>query len=519
MVFRKEICEKTWSFEKLDGKLRILFFLMVAFCIVIAKSMSVNAEEILDGGSFSCEAGTGTASWKLNADGELIFYGDGTINEQKFNLSDVDKDKVKKIYCETTINCRSTNFSYAFANMPNLEYVNLNPFQAPYVTYADRMFANCPKLKEIHIKNFCFKNCVKKITKPDGTEYPVIDNQEMFYGCESLIKITTPNNTSHISELPTSDGYNWFDEKGKIVKPGTYSGTNVKVISGFGDIFTKEPIKYTINYTYTTYTREDDGVYFWNNGEKHMSYYDGRELSDGSEGFFNGYSYSWTENNPNPTIYTIEDEDFEIQAPSFAPEGYKLAGYTPKTIKTSDTKYIEVNITFVPEDLNIGDADNDSEADGENKKEEPTSEHTTSSTESSTQPHTTEQSTITEKSTEVSTNISGNTSESVTANNSVVSINDAKSTKTSIKSASNSKGKKIKLSLKEISGYKYQIKVSTSKKFNKYVKTYTTAKTSYTISKLQKGKNYYIKVRTYKSIDGNKVYGKWSAVKRVKVNK
>ena len=81
------------------------------------------------------------------------------------------------------------------------------------------------------------------------------------------------------------------------------------------------------------------------------------------------------------------------------------------------------------------------------------------------------------------------------------------------------KSKKIQLKLKKIKGYKYQIKLCTSKKFKKNVKTYNTAKTTYTIKKLKKGKTYYVKVRTYKKINGKNVYGKWSSVKKVKIKK
>ena len=59
----------------------------------------------------------------------------------------------------------------------------------------------------------------------------------------------------------------------------------------------------------------------------------------------------------------------------------------------------------------------------------------------------------------------------------------------------------------------------TSKKFKKNVKTYNTSKTTYTIKKLRKGVTYYVKVRTYKKINSVNVYGKWSAIKKVKIKK
>ena len=38
-----------------------------------------------------------------------------------------------------------------------------------------------------------------------------------------------------------------------------------------------------------------------------------------------------------------------------------------------------------------------------------------------------------------------------------------------------------------------------------------------TIKKLTKGKKYYVRVRTYKTVDGKKIYSGWSTVKNVKV--
>ena len=93
--------------------------------------------------------------------------------------------------------------------------------------------------------------------------------------------------------------------------------------------------------------------------------------------------------------------------------------------------------------------------------------------------------------------------------------------KASLTSAKNSKSKQILLKYKKVSGAKgYEISYSTDKKFKKAVTKKNTAKTSYTISKLKKGKTYYVRIRAYK-IDstGKKVYGKYSSVKKVKISK
>ena len=93
--------------------------------------------------------------------------------------------------------------------------------------------------------------------------------------------------------------------------------------------------------------------------------------------------------------------------------------------------------------------------------------------------------------------------------------------KVSITSAKNSKSKQILLKYKKISGIKgYEISYSTDKKFKRAVTRKNTTKTSYTISKLKKGKTYYVRIRAYKvDSTGKKVYGKYTSVKKVKVSK
>ncbi|MBR1693456.1 MAG: Ig-like domain-containing protein [Lachnospiraceae bacterium] len=94
--------------------------------------------------------------------------------------------------------------------------------------------------------------------------------------------------------------------------------------------------------------------------------------------------------------------------------------------------------------------------------------------------------------------------------------------KATIKSAKNSKSKKVVVQLKKVSGADgYEITYSTSKKFTKdTTKTITTTKTKATLSKLKKGKTYYIKVRAYKNNSiGRMIFGKASKTKSVKIKK
>ena len=80
--------------------------------------------------------------------------------------------------------------------------------------------------------------------------------------------------------------------------------------------------------------------------------------------------------------------------------------------------------------------------------------------------------------------------------------------------------KAVSVEWKKVSGVNgYEIQVATDKKFKKNKKTVTIKKqktTKTTIKKLKAKKKYYVRVRTYKIVNGKKVYSSWSKVKSVK---
>ena len=80
--------------------------------------------------------------------------------------------------------------------------------------------------------------------------------------------------------------------------------------------------------------------------------------------------------------------------------------------------------------------------------------------------------------------------------------------------------KKIKVSLKKVDNATgYEVRVATSKKFKKTIYKKSYKKVAFTLKskKFANKKKLYIKVRAY-AVDGtNKIYGKWSKVKKVKI--
>ena len=91
--------------------------------------------------------------------------------------------------------------------------------------------------------------------------------------------------------------------------------------------------------------------------------------------------------------------------------------------------------------------------------------------------------------------------------------------KTSIKKLSKGK-KKFTVTWAKVSGVKgYQIQYSSDKKLKKNNKSVTVTKqktTKATVKKLESKKKYYVRVRTYKTVNGKKIYSSWSKVKSVK---
>ena len=106
-------------------------------------------------------------------------------------------------------------------------------------------------------------------------------------------------------------------------------------------------------------------------------------------------------------------------------------------------------------------------------------------------------------------------------------INGTSAEKTALGRAAFSKNVKKKLSLKKIkvslkkvdNATGYEVRVATSKKFKKtiYKKSYKKVAFILKSKKFANKKKLYIKVRAY-AVDGtNKIYGKWSKVKKVKI--
>lgn len=79
--------------------------------------------------------------------------------------------------------------------------------------------------------------------------------------------------------------------------------------------------------------------------------------------------------------------------------------------------------------------------------------------------------------------------------------------------------KQVLLKWKKLKASGYEIQCSTSAKFKKNVTKVAVkkSKTTKTVTKLESGKTYYVRIRAYSKVNGVKYYGLWSKVKKIKV--
>ena len=95
-------------------------------------------------------------------------------------------------------------------------------------------------------------------------------------------------------------------------------------------------------------------------------------------------------------------------------------------------------------------------------------------------------------------------------------------TKTTLSSVSNSASKKMKVTWKKntsVTGYQIQYSLKSSFASPKTVTISKNSQIATTISNLMKGKKYYVRIRSYKTVSGKKYYSAWSAAKATTIKK
>ena len=100
-----------------------------------------------------------------------------------------------------------------------------------------------------------------------------------------------------------------------------------------------------------------------------------------------------------------------------------------------------------------------------------------------------------------------------------VTVNPAGTTLTTAKNLS---GRKAQITWKKngyVTGYEIQYSVNKNFRSGRKKTVSGASKTKYTLTKLQKNKTYYVRIRTYKKSGTKKYYSSWSKVKAVRIRK
>ena len=100
-----------------------------------------------------------------------------------------------------------------------------------------------------------------------------------------------------------------------------------------------------------------------------------------------------------------------------------------------------------------------------------------------------------------------------------VTVNPAETT---LMTAKNLSGRKAQITWKKnryVTGYEIQYSVNKNFRSGSKKTVSGVSKTKYTLTKLQKNKTYYVRIRTYKKSGTKKYYSSWSKVKAVRIRK
>ena len=91
-------------------------------------------------------------------------------------------------------------------------------------------------------------------------------------------------------------------------------------------------------------------------------------------------------------------------------------------------------------------------------------------------------------------------------------------TPSKVKATAGSKQAKVSWArIKGVSGYEVYRSTKKSSGYKRVTTIKKASTTSYTNKKLKKNKRYYFKVRAYRTVNGKKLYSKYSSPKQVKV--
>ncbi len=475
---------------------------------------SGESDDIIAGGACG-----NNAIWKFNENGTLTISGEGYTSgfgEDQDNDWTTEKKKVTAVVVEEGITGIGPNFCTKFRNMKSIDLPDSLTFISDYV------FSYCESLTSITIPDGVTKiyeetfygcSSLETVNIPDNVDY--IEG-EAFSGCTSLKEIVIPDKVTEIQsctfkkctsltkvtlskniEKIGSSAFDGCTSLTDVYFGGSKSDWAAISISSGNDPLTSATIHYTTIDISTCTVTLSSTSYTYNGSAKKPSV----TVKNGSTILKSGTDYTVAyKNNTNAGTATVTvtgkgdytgtvTKNFTINKASQTLSAKASSSSIVKGKTATITASGKGTITY-----------------SSNKK----SVATVSS-----------KGKITAKAigtAKITVKAAGNSNYKSASKTLTIKVIPKATTLSSAKSSSS---KKLTVKWKKVSGVTgYQIQYSTSKTFKSGNKTATVSgasKVSKTISKLKKGKTYYVRVRTYKKVSGTKYYSSWTSKKKVKV--
>lgn len=221
-------------------------------------------------------------------------------------------------------------------------------------------------------------------------------------------------------------------------------------------------------------------VYFEANSATGSKYY---ELYNASQDYIAEKSQTYT---PTYSVVSVTDDTFSVTTYDYT-TGKPVEGSSTYTIKKTEK---QEELPPADDEQNVTNVTNNNYNITVNKKDDAAA----------------------------STNATANTNENVAAPAATTAVAPKKVNGVKV---ANKAGNKVSVKWNTVAGVDgYQIQYTYKKGFKKQVKTVNinkATKASKTIKKMKVGKKVYVKVRAYQNVNGQKVFGNFSKVKKLTV--
>jgi len=436
--------------------------------------------------------------WSIDSEGTMILHG---TTEGQLDISVTDKSKVKRAKVNLyRIATEYMDMSSLFREYTNLEEVDFTYTDCSGVQSFANMFYGCSSLKSIDMSTLnkgdviyyysMFNRCtnLKTVNMGNVGDSKLREADYMFYNCSSLESVD-------FSGYISNELYNvkYMFANCENLKSIDFSNTNLSgVTSYYAEMFSGcERLEKIITPTYVS--------------RDILLHGDGWEDLDG-----NNYTIL-----PKNLSNSIQINRKVLEEDTTTEEVTTEEETTEETTTEEVTTEEETAEETTTKEVTMEEETAEETTTKEVTTEEETAEETTTK-EVTTKEETTEDTTTEEVITEEET--TEETTEKITTVTSIKKVRVKSSKIIKTKRTSRKKAKIIFKKVKGASGYyiRYSRNKSCKTSKSKLVEVKKGTQKTKVIKGLKAGKRYYVKIRTYKMVNGTKIKSNWSKPKMIK---